>query len=125
MIFAYQCKTHYAQKHITGVIEAIYPHLMDKKIVVENRFKATALKYMFRNCGELDCVPIESMDFDMGLQYEDDYPICDNYSQILSFWNECECAVTDAHRLKEITKNNTKLLNYLGKKYSPNFNNLF
>lgn len=100
--------------HLIEVIEAVYAHLMNKKIIVENRFKANALKYMFRNCVEMDCIPIKNMDFDMDLQYEDDYPICDNHSQILSFSNVCECAIATARRLKEITRNNFNLLNYLG-----------
>lgn len=100
-------------RHLLDVIENAYSHLISgKKIVVENNFKINCLKHMFRECGTLDCVNIDDMDFDINLQSQDSYKICDNHNQIFGE-SACECAVATAHRLKDITISNINFKNLL------------
>lgn len=100
--------------HLIEVIQATYPRLMGKTVIVENSFKARALQHIYRNCGDLNVLPITKMDFDMELQCKEEYPICENHSEILGQIG-CECAIATAHRLKEITTNNLELLKILAK----------
>lgn len=97
---------------VKEVFQNVFPHLTTKIIIVETSFKARALKNMFRNCGEIiDCISIQSLNFDMDLQTQDVYPICKHHNRILGHM-ACECAVATTHRLKEITTNNLELSEY-------------
>lgn len=98
--------------YLKEVVETVFSHLTAKTVIVENSFKARTLKHMFHECGDLDCVSIQSMNFDMDLQTEDVYPICKHHNRILGLI-ACECAVATTHRLKEITTNNLELSKYL------------
>lgn len=95
--------------YLKKVLETVYPRISAKKIIVENSFKASALKQMFHNCGYLDFIPIERLGFDIDLQTRDTYPICKRHNGIVSPM-ACECAFATSHRLKEITINNLELI---------------
>lgn len=96
---------HSGDVYLEKVLETVFPRICAKKVIVENSFKASALKRMFHNCGDLDCISIESLGFDMDLQTRDTYPICKRHNGIVCPM-ACECAFATSHRLKEISINN-------------------
>lgn len=96
--------------HLTDVIQTVYPYLMGKTIILEDSYKIKMLQYMFRNCGELICININhKFDMDYRSKDKDEYPICSNHTEIFDK-TECECALTTVQILKEVIKNNLKLL---------------
>lgn len=110
---------HYHQlKYDMGSINSIelvtntYERLTKKKIIVENAQKIRFLKYIFRNCSELDCLSIEDTGFDMTLQSDEPYRICDYHNNVFG-WKKCHCATATALKLKEITENNLNLISTL------------
>lgn len=50
--------------HIIELTEKMFPKLQNKKILVKGEEKMHWLQYMFRFCGELDCVNIEHLNIE-------------------------------------------------------------
>lgn len=93
--------------HLLDMVEATHQRLLSKKIVMEDNHKINLLKYIFRNCGTLNCISIEEMDFDLDLYDGDLYPNCGEHARI-HYQPACECTSATTLRLKEITKNNLR-----------------
>lgn len=90
---------------LTQLVEMVYPHIKSKRIIVENDFKRRLLKDMFTGCGEIDCIKIRDMGFDTDLQGRDEYPICNKHNKLFA-QPTCECALSTALKLRDITESN-------------------
>lgn len=93
--------------NITEVISKIYPKIMKRKIVVQQPWKITWLQYIFRHCGELDCVCFDDLGLDTSKR-NDVYDIC-NYHNITCGWKERQCALANTLEMYDIMKKNNSV----------------
>lgn len=91
--------------NINEVTTTIYSKIMKKRIIVRHPWKIAWLKYVFRNCGELDCVCIDDLGFDITDRNEEIYEICDYHNEIYG-WKECRCALAITLEMKTIAEKN-------------------
>lgn len=87
--------------NVNELINSTYPHLEGKKILVKGAQKIQWLQYLFRKCGEIDCVNVEDFGFntiDITDQY---YDVC-YYHNNLYGWSDCHCALSNALKLHGI-----------------------
>lgn len=90
---------------LIDVLQTVYPKLVGKKIIVKGIQKVGWLKYMFRNCGEIECVNIEDLGYcktlhDSPIQHEN----CNYHKE--KYWRKWHCALEIALKLQEIVANN-------------------
>lgn len=89
--------------------EQMYPKLQDKIILVKGSEKIRWLQYMFRHFGELECLDIDSLGFDMMLKQKDPYNICEYHNRIFG-WTSGPCAMSNALLIQDLAhKNFSKL----------------
>lgn len=91
--------------NIVEVISKTYVKIMKKKIIVRQPWKILWLRYIFRNCGELDYVCIDDLGFDMSQQNIEAYEICDYHNEIYG-WEKCRCALATTLEMKDIVDKN-------------------
>ncbi|RYX87318.1 hypothetical protein EON73_01635 [bacterium] len=89
---------------LIDLLQTVYPKLIGKKIIVKGAQKIDWLKYMFRNCGEIDCVNIEDMGYCKSLHENVNvHDFCDYHH--CKRWRKWHCAMENALKLQEIVKN--------------------
>lgn len=101
--------------HMIQVIQKAYPKMMGKVVVVKGVEKVIWIKYMFRNCGEIECINFEDLDLDENLKniYTSmcEYHLNTSFTKINSTqsdshekncqtWPEYHCAEATALKLK-------------------------
>lgn len=90
---------------LINLLQTVYPKMVGKKIIVKGDQKIDWLKYMFRNCGEIDCVNIENIGFCRSLHDSlNNHEFCDYHRS--KSWRKWHCAMENALKLQEIVKNN-------------------
>lgn len=98
-------KYEYGEIHLIELLQQTYNRLIDKLVIVSNNKKVQRLKYIFRNCVEIVCLSIQDIGYDLTLQSEESYRICDYHSTNFGL----RCSLTCAIRLQEIVNNNINL----------------
>lgn len=91
--------------HVIEVIQKMYPKIANKKVIVRHPWKMPWLKYLFRNCGEIDCVCIENIDVNMNLRKmdpddENGYDYCEFHNQ--HGFDDWRCSLFIALEMKDI-----------------------
>lgn len=94
--------------HMIELLQKTYPKLMNKTVLVKGKEKVGWLQYMYRSCGEIECVNVEDLDsYDWRLRRDEPYEICD-FHNVLFGWKECRCAMAVALELQDIVQKNEK-----------------
>lgn len=94
-------------KHIIEVKQTIFPKIQGKTILVKGAEKILWLKYIFRDCGDIDCVNAEDLDdFDFPRKRTESYDVCEYHSKIVSRM-EGPCAMSTVLMLQDVTFKNT------------------
>lgn len=89
--------------NIVEFISKVYPKIMNKKIVVRHPWKIAWLQYIFRNCGDLDCVCIDNLGVNMleENEREDKYEICDYHNETFG-WKKCHCTLATTLEMRDV-----------------------
>lgn len=88
--------------HLIDVLQTVYKKILGKKIIVKGAHKVIWMKYIFRNCGEIDCVNIEDLGYSQRLCKTSKLGIC--YFHHKMYWKEWRCALTTALQLQTIVE---------------------
>lgn len=86
--------------------DQMYPKLQDKVILVKGEDKIRWLKYMFRKHGEIDCLDIDSMDFDKSLKQDEPYEVCDYHDYYYFGSTQGPCALSTALLIQDLANKN-------------------
>lgn len=91
--------------HLIDFLQTAYMKIVGKKVIVKGDQKVGWLKYLFRNCGEIECVNIEDLGYCKTLHDSlTEHEKCDYHYQ--NFWRKWRCASENALKLQEIVMNN-------------------
>lgn len=117
MPYKYQRQAHWLIKHHHGIKyedgdiiamdlkTEIFPKLMNKTILVKGNEKVDWLKNMFRHFGEIRCINIEKMGFDLTVEQSEPFEIC-SYHKKIPKWKQCTCAMSTALLLQDLAYKN-------------------
>lgn len=89
--------------------DQMFPKMQNKIVLVKGLDKIKWLKYMFRRHGEIECLDINSLDFDTTLKQADPYEICEYHNQVFG-WSEGPCAMSTALLVQDLTHKNVNKL---------------
>lgn len=92
------------------VVESTYKQLSNKKIVVEDRYKAQCLKNAFSSRCDFECIPLEDLGYN--IDYDECPRVCDHHGAHNSY-SYCRCALSLAEYLKLIVENDFLLMDTL------------
>lgn len=112
--------------HIIEVIQDIYPKLMRKTVVVKGVEKVKWIKYMFRTCGEIECLNFEDLDLDLDDNFKNFCPFMCDYHLEETFanlkicdhreskrpWSNYHCAKAHAFKIENAVKKSNYLYNF-------------
>lgn len=85
--------------------DQMYPKMRNKIVLVKGADKVRWLKYMFRHHGEIECVDIDSLDFDTSMKQTDPYEVCDYHNRVFG-WTPGPCAVSTALLIQDLAHKN-------------------
>lgn len=85
--------------------DQMYPKMENKIVLLKGLDKINWLKYMFRKHGEIECLDINSMDFDTSLKQTDPYDICDYHNQVFG-WTPGPCAMSTVLLVQDLVHKN-------------------
>lgn len=85
--------------------DQMYPKVQNKIVLVKGLDKIRWLKHMFRLHGEIVCLDIDSLDFDVSLKKEDPYDICEYHNRIFG-WTQGPCAMSTALLIQDLAYKN-------------------
>lgn len=85
--------------------DQMYPKLLNKIVLVEGSEKVRWLKYMFRKHGEIECIDINTLNFDTSLKKADPYDICDFHNSVFG-WTPGSCAMGTGLLIQDLTRKN-------------------
>ena len=68
------------------------------------------LQYLFRNCGELDCVWIDDLGIDTSQPNEEMYDICDYHNETFGR-NKCYCSMAYTLEMKDLMNKKDRKIN--------------
>lgn len=93
--------------HIVEVISKVYPKIMNKKIIVKEPWKKLWLRYIFRNCPELDYVFINDLGLDMAVHSINigKYKRCEYHEETCELRHR-QCARQSVLEMKDIVETN-------------------
>lgn len=100
--------------NIIEVISKVYPKIINKQIIVRHPWKIYPLKYIFRNCGKLDCLLIDQLELDVNLPNKKVYEICRHHDSSRVTTKQC-CALFNTLEMNDIVKYNQDKDKYLDK----------
>lgn len=90
--------------HLIDFLQTAYMKTLGKLIVVKGDQKVKWLKYLFRNCGEIDCVNMEDWGYCKSVHVNKKmHEICDYHNS--NYSSKWRCAKENALKLQEIVKN--------------------
>lgn len=104
-------KHHYSIKYEDGDVIAmeletkIFPKLQNKTILVKGNKKVEWLKTIFRRFGEIKCINIKKIGFDLNVEQSEPFEICINHKKN-SKWKQCTCAMSTALSLQDLAYKN-------------------
>lgn len=79
---------------------------MNKKIIVRQPWKMEWLRFIFRNCGELDCICVDDLGLDMDARKIEEYEFCKYHSETAGGWKMYHCAQVTTSHMKDIVEKN-------------------
>lgn len=85
---------------VDELIKTIYPRIKDKCILVKGVEKINWLKYIFRECGEIQGCSIEEVGHISKELDDKTYDICDYHNRLFG-WNSCRCPLANVLKLQE------------------------
>lgn len=87
--------------HLNDFLQTAYMKMLGKKVIVKGAQKVQWMKYLFRNCGEIDCVNMEDWGYCKSMhESRGKHEICDyHYNNYRRQWR---CAKENALKLREI-----------------------
>lgn len=104
-------KYEYGDTNIIEVKHDMFAEIANKTILVKGIQKISWLKYMFRDCGEIQCLNIEDLEnFDLSLIKKDPYDVCHYHNEIFG-WGNGPCAMTNALIIQDLSNKNSHILN--------------
>lgn len=89
--------------------DQMFPKMQNKIVLVKGLEKIKWLQYMFRHHGEIECLDINSLGFDMNLKQTDPYDVCDYHNQVFG-WGEGPCAMSTALLVQDLAHKNINML---------------
>lgn len=93
--------------HITELKRKVFPEIQNKKVLVKGEEKVKWLKDIFRSHGVIDCINIESLDYDLSLRKSEANNMCDYHRNVFR-WREGPCAMRNALMLQDIMLQNKR-----------------
>lgn len=103
-------KYDYGETNIIELKQKMYAKVQNKTILVRGNQKIAWLKYIFRDCGEINCLNIYDLNFDLSLKKNYPYDVCEYHNRIFDSSNG-PCAMSNALMLQDLTNKNSNVLN--------------
>lgn len=95
---------------LESMLQSAHKRIIDKRVIVENKYKAEYLKLLFQPHCEFECVALEELGFE--LDYDERPKICGFHTEHNAY-SHCQCASSMTKHLKNITMNNLELMDIL------------
>lgn len=90
--------------NIVEMKQNVFPKVWNKTFLVKGQEKVTWMRYIFRDCGEINCMNVEDLNFDRNFK-PDSNDICENHIECSSK-KQYVCAKLNALLLQSWAKEN-------------------
>lgn len=95
---------------LENIVDCLHKRMKNRKIIVENRYKAECLESMFDQYCNFECIALEDIGFE--LDYDERPEICSFHDEHNAY-SHCECALSMVQYLENITRNNFDIMDAL------------
>lgn len=91
-----------------ALCEQVFPKMRNKIVLVKGLGKVEWLKDMFRDYGEIQCLDINSLNFDASLKQVYPFNVCNYHNQVFS-WAKGPCAMSTAMLVRDLAHKNINI----------------
>lgn len=91
-----------------ALCDQMFPKMQNKIVLVKGLEKVGWLKEMFHDYGEIECLDINSLDFDGPLKQAEPYNVCDYHNHVFN-WTKGPCAMSTALLVRDLAHKNINI----------------